>query len=235
PEQRFSVICLANVSNLNAAKLARQVADIYLADQLKPDEAQQGAPPQFIKLSEQELADRTGTYRDPLTGTIWLMSARDGSLLAAMPSATLRLAPLSKNQFRSTNSNPVRDVIFETSSTNKPAVMRVNTQDRSPVRFEAVAPASPTAEQLAEYVGDYYNDELQVTYRVVIESGKPFIRLGYGRLGNNFRSKNPLTPTIKDEFNGNGVSVNFVRDQRNRTTAFTLSSGRVKDLYFIKR
>jgi CubicO group peptidase (beta-lactamase class C family) len=235
PEQRLSVICLANVSNLNAAKLARQVADIYLAGQLRPDEAQQGAPPQFVKLSERELAERTGTYRDPLTGTVWLVSAKDGNLLAAMPGGTLRLAPLGKDHFRSTNSNPVRDIIFEIPNATTPAVMRVNTEGRKPTTFEAVAPASPTAEQLAEYVGDYYNDELQVIYKVVIESGRPLIRLGYGRTGANFRSKNPLTPTIRDEFNGNGVGVNFVRDRQERVTAFMLSSGRVKDLYFIKR
>lgn len=235
PEQRFSVICLANVSNLNAAKLARQVADIYLAGQLKPDEARPGAPPEFVKLSERELAEKTGAYRDPLTGAVWLMSAKDGNLLAAMPGATLRLAPLGKNHFRSTNANPVRDVFFESPDGDRPAAMRVDTEGRKPVTFEAVTLASPTAEQLAEYAGDYYNDELQVIYKIVVEDGRPFIRLGYGRVGSNFRSKNPLTPTIKDEFNGNGVRANFVRDKQNRVTAFKLSSGRVIGLHFIKR
>lgn len=52
------------MSNLNAAKLARHVADIYLAGQLKPDEARPGATPEFVKLSERELAEKTGAYRD---------------------------------------------------------------------------------------------------------------------------------------------------------------------------
>jgi len=238
PEQRFSVICLANVSNLNAAKLARQVADIYLADQLKPDEAEKRLPPilpsQFIKLSEQELAAKTGSYRDPLTNDFWQVSSAEGSLVAATTKGSFKFAPLSRNHFRSTNLNPVRELVFETTANNL-MLMRVNTDGREPATFEAVTPALSTAKQLAEYVGDYYNDELQVIYKVVIENGKPFIRLGYGRLGNNFRSKNPLTPTIKDEFNGNSVSVKFIRDKQNRIRAFMLNSGRVKDLYFIKR
>lgn len=36
PEQRFSVICLANLSSVNPSRLARQVADIYLAGEMEP-------------------------------------------------------------------------------------------------------------------------------------------------------------------------------------------------------
>ena len=36
PEQKFTVICLCNVANAVPENLARKVADIYLADQLKP-------------------------------------------------------------------------------------------------------------------------------------------------------------------------------------------------------
>ncbi len=36
PEQRFSVICLANLSSVNPSRLARQVADIYLDEEMEP-------------------------------------------------------------------------------------------------------------------------------------------------------------------------------------------------------
>ncbi|MCI0387903.1 MAG: beta-lactamase family protein, partial [Acidobacteria bacterium] len=39
PDQKFSVVCLFNVSRVGPAWIARQVADIYLADQLKPQVA----------------------------------------------------------------------------------------------------------------------------------------------------------------------------------------------------
>jgi hypothetical protein len=35
PEQKFSVICLCNGTNINAANLAQQIADVFLADQFK--------------------------------------------------------------------------------------------------------------------------------------------------------------------------------------------------------
>ena len=52
PEQRFSVICLANLETINPTRLARQVADIYLTDAFTQAKA---AEPQTIRLSEHEL------------------------------------------------------------------------------------------------------------------------------------------------------------------------------------
>jgi hypothetical protein len=113
---------------------------------------------------------------------------------------------------------------------------RVSTDGRQSAMFEAVTPALPSAAQLEEYVGEYYNDELQVTYKIDLEAGKLFYRLGYGRVGNNFRSKGALfIPTITDQFNAGSVSIHFIRDKQNRLAGYTLSVGRVKDLRFIKK
>jgi CubicO group peptidase (beta-lactamase class C family) len=238
PDERFSVICLANASDLNAAKLADQVADIFLADKLKPVEAENRLPTvlpsQFIKLSEQELAANNGSYMDPLTNDFWQVSSADGILIAATTKGNFKFAALSRNHFRSTNVNPARELIFETSA-NKSALMLVKTDGRQPATFEGAKPAILSADQLAEYAGEYYSDELQATYKVVLEEGKLFYRLGYGRVGNNFRSKGPIfLPTIKDRFNAGGVSFHFIRNGQDRITEFTLSIGRVKDLRFVK-
>lgn len=238
PEQRFSVICLANVSNLNAGKLASQVADIYLADKFSPEEELNRLPAvpasQFIKLSEQELSAYTGSYMDPLTNDFWRVSSAEGNLVAITTKGRFKFAPLGKNHFRSTNLNPIRELVFE-SATNKPAVLHVNTDGREPAEFEAVTAASPSATELAEYPGDYYNDELQVTYKVTLEKGKLYLRKGYGRIGNNFRSRDELLPTIKDRFNGGSISIHFARDRQNRIAEFTLSVGRVKDLQYVRK
>jgi len=238
PDQRFSVICLANVTNLNAGKLARQVADIYLSGLFKPDKAENRlpaiAPSQFIKLSEIELAKNAGSYQDPLTHDFWQVSIVGGSLVATTTKGNFKFAPLTGKHFRSTNLNPIRELLFET-STNKPMRMRVDTDGRQSVIFEAVQPALPTPAQLAEYVGEYYSDELQVTYKVVLEKGKLYLRKGYGRVGNNFRSKDFLLPTITDQFNGGSISLHFIRNSRNQIAEYTLSVGRVKDLHYVRK
>ena len=44
PEQRFGVVVLSNLGSIDTGRLARQVADIYLADQMVPEETKVASP-----------------------------------------------------------------------------------------------------------------------------------------------------------------------------------------------
>jgi CubicO group peptidase (beta-lactamase class C family) len=141
PEQRFTAICLCNVGSANPGSLARQVADIYLANQLKPAEAKSNsapaapAPPQHITL---------------------------------------------------------------------------------------------TAEQLTEYTGDYYSDELDATYRIVIEDGNLFIKSRNApRVG--------VVALTKDEFRRLGSTFRFVRNDQRQITGFALNGGRSTGIQFVRK
>ncbi len=59
PEQKFSVIVLANLGNINPSRLARQVADIYLADRFKPLEKKPKAPKAPTRKSETKSDKKT--------------------------------------------------------------------------------------------------------------------------------------------------------------------------------
>lgn len=52
---------------------------------------------------------------------------------------------------------------------------------QEPDTFQTIEVVSPTAEQLADYAGDYYSEELQVTYKLVLEDGKLYARHWPGR------------------------------------------------------
>jgi CubicO group peptidase (beta-lactamase class C family) len=141
PEQRFTVICLCNVGETNPGALARQVADIYLADQIKPAEAKSNNPP---------AASRTQT------------------------SLTL------------------------------------------------------TAEQLSEYAGAYYSEELDATFRFVIEDGMLLIKARNApRVG--------LVSHAKDEFRRFGQSFSFARNDQKQITGFALSGGRAIGIQFVRK
>jgi CubicO group peptidase (beta-lactamase class C family) len=145
PDQRFTVICLANVrGTIDSTALAYQVADIYLANELK---------------SETSKAAATPPNRTPAS-----------------------VAP----------------------------------------------PISLTPTQLAAYVGDYYSDELQVTYRVVLENGRLFMK--YRQVING-----ELTPAAPDVFKLFGVvSVQFIRDNRNQISGFVPQNGGARNIRFLK-
>jgi len=140
PEQRFSVICLCNNGESNPSDLAKRIADVYLADRLKPDEAKpRPAPPQ---------------------------------------------------------SNP-------------PPVITLS------------------ADQLKQYVGSYYSEELDSPFHVALENGILLFKIK-----NNKPWK--LTATAKDEFQYRGVIYNFLRNDQGQITGFTLRGRIIKDIRFVK-
>lgn len=92
----------------------------------------------------------------------------------------------------------------------------------------AVAPFSLTPTQLAEYVGDYYSDELQVTYKVLLEDNKLVAR--YRQVINGV-----LTPVGRDEFKLYGaIGIRFSRNNQNRITSFTPQNGGAKNILFVR-
>lgn len=145
PEQQFTVICLSNVrGTLDSTALAYRIADIYLANEFKPQPPQTSSAP----------APRPATTAAPMF---------------SLPPG-----------------------------------------------------------QMAEYAGDYYSEELQVTYRVRFERDKLFVR--YRRVIDG-----ELAPFSKDTFKIYGVVViQFTRDGQNRISGFIPQNGGAKNIRFTK-
>src|SRR6185503_10252636 len=229
PDQRFSVVLQCNLGTVNPSNLARRIADIYLADQLKPEAAASRAEPKFVDLPAQDLSEKTGAYRNQLNGVIWRLSVKERKLFAELPpNNSIRLGAISTTEFRSTG--PL-DFTLRFERLGKAMLMRVQRGADKPVTFEAVQLVTPTAAQLGEYVGDYRSDEIQVTYRIVLDGGRLYLRHE-----NEFKDipKNPLEPTVSDAFMVRGIGIQFTRDPRKRVASFTLNAGRVKNIRFVK-
>jgi len=87
---------------------------------------------------------------------------------------------------------------------------------------------SLTPAQLAEYAGDYYSEELQVTYLVRLERDTLFVR--YRRVIDG-----ELAPSSKDTFKVYGaVVIQFTRDGQNRISGFIPQNGGAKNIRFTK-
>ncbi len=137
PEQRFSVITLCNLDNINPTALNNQVADLYLARQLGP------------------------------------VAASD---------------------------NPAGG------------------RGRQPPR-----PATAVV-SLADYIGSYRSDELNVTYRIEQVNGELHV---YGGLP----AERTLVPEEADVFRGGGYTFRFQR-AGGRVSGFTVQAGRVQNIVF---
>jgi len=94
-------------------------------------------------------------------------------------------------------------------------------------------------EQLHEYLGDYFSDELRVAYRLEAAEGKlrPPIGLPSGAfvsLGNGPQDYLRATGRDAFEFGNTGIAIHFRRDAEHRVTGFMLDAGRTRGLKFVR-
>jgi hypothetical protein len=94
--------------------------------------------------------------------------------------------------------------------------------------FEPVKLVAPTPAELAEYAGEYYSDEAEVSYKIGVENGRPVVA---ARRGRNL----VLTPALKDEFLSGGFNFEFIRDPQNKVNGFLMDTDRSLNVRFVKR
>ncbi|MFN0110727.1 MAG: serine hydrolase [Blastocatellia bacterium] len=90
-------------------------------------------------------------------------------------------------------------------------------------------PITLTAEQLTEYAGTYFSEELDTTYKLVIENGRLF------SIDRN-DAKRPLVPRTRELFTlMQGAQFEFTRDATGQVTGFGVNAGRIRGVRFVKK
>jgi CubicO group peptidase (beta-lactamase class C family) len=94
-------------------------------------------------------------------------------------------------------------------------------------------------EELRDYRGDYFSDELRVDYRLEVAEGKLKLTIvlpsgAFGDLGKS--AQDYLHATGTDEFvlGSTGIAIHFRHDAEHRVTGFTLDAGRTRGLTFMR-
>jgi len=229
PEQKFAVVVLSNLGSFNTSRIAREVADVYLADVIKKKEKKT----QQVEKKEvepdmswyEEFAGRY--YFEP--GLIMTINKEKNQLMLQRNGRTkVRLIPESYTEYSIQN----RDEKLTFHMNNIGDVTKlVFTQGDSVMTGEKFEPANLSALQLEEFAGDYHSDELGTNYTMVILDGKLVAQ-------HQRHSDVQLNPTKKDMFLGGQWffrQVRFTRNSENQITGFRLSGGRVRNLRFDKK
>ncbi len=225
PEQKFSVVCLANLSTINPERLARQVADIYLAGEFK--ESSREAKP--IELPQEMLTDKVGVYRSATSGMIVELSLHDGKLMADADAfgESVQIAPIAETDFVTVTAPFDAQIRFERLDQRRSWLMHLRVEGERPDVLEMIEVVSPSADRLAEYVGDYHSKELQVIYKLVLEDGKLFVR-------HRSAPRDPLKPGVEDMFWVGAITFLFSRDVKGRVSGFTVNTERVRKIRFAR-
>jgi CubicO group peptidase (beta-lactamase class C family) len=236
PEQKFTVICLANLATFNPTGMARKVADLFLAGEFiekggpAPPAADSKRP--SLRLPEEDLKKWTGAYHDKERDVLWRIIFEEGKLVVRAAAVRFPLAPLSPETFIA-EGLPFRvEVEFREEKQGIPAVLLVR-QEGSPQRtFEKTILKRPTEEQLRAYCGAYFSEEVRTAYAITLRNGE--LHLVHANPFKNF-PKEPLEPTFPDTFQVGGLKLNFQRTPAGDVAGFSVDAGRVKNIRFVRR
>jgi CubicO group peptidase (beta-lactamase class C family) len=259
PDQHFSVFCFCNMGDIDPSALARQVADICLADVLKPEPTMKAPEPEeqakglaevadFIKkhaigVSERELSGLAGLYMNTDNGGLRRVRMKDGKLFVERgPGVESELVPIGEQRFLMAKMPIKLEVSFKEPWPGT-RFMSIFTGKGNPLGLVYVGPDVGVPSQIAQYEGTFRCDEADATVTTVIEGGKLVLRTrGFekpepARDPSIIRGSFPLEPVRRDAFKNNWIGLlRFTRNAGNQITGFAVSNfaGGVRHLQFQK-
>ena len=225
PDQNFSVMCLCNVNNVVPWNLTLKVADLYLADQFKERPTETATS--LAKLPTQELNSKIGIYRNEQTGTTFRVIVKDDKLKVIFPGlGLLELLSIDHNRFKAAE-QPFQ-FTFDRYEENKPKLLKFTNEDQHTYDMFALKADGLSKDQLAEYVGTYYNEECEVSLNIELKRDRLFLKLK--------SISSPLLPLSGNSFLVEQFSrtITFDRDSRQLITAAKLDISRAFRIRFVK-
>ena len=230
PEQQYAIVVLSNLGSFNPAALAYKVADIYLKKYLiedtKTDDTKPAAPPVTVTVKEDVLKLYEGQYQ--LNAETIVAIKVDGGKLTAQATGqpVITLTPASETEFIV----PQYGIKIAFKTSDQPATEFTLYQGGQTIVAPKMKPFDPKSIDLKSYTGVYYSPELQTSYDIVLKNDTLII--------NHIRHE-PVTMAAvgHDAFTATAwymSKIDFNRNSQSEITGFRASSGRVKNVRFVK-
>jgi CubicO group peptidase (beta-lactamase class C family) len=232
PEQKFSVVVLANLETIDPSRLAFGVADIYLAGQLKEPPKEEAKAAATITVPQAELEALAGNWQENKFG-IWLVLAtRPTKFIASLGGRDYALAAVGPGKFIVPD-NPAGFVFeFAALEKGKPARLKLNIGTSQEFQFEKATPVKAlTAGELAGYAGTYVSEEL-LDARYIISVDKETLVV---KTRDTPRAVLKLMALDKFTLPDYGLNIEFVRGRDGKVSGFTVSVGRAGGIAFAKK
>ncbi len=216
PEQRFTVLCLCNLSSADPSGLSHKVADVYLEKSLQPS-----------TIPLRPAAAEATSDPSPFAGKYF--DRRDHSVLSFTVSGAnllgwgLSLRRIGPGRF----DDPSGDV---TAFDNSGGMMKVTISHDEEIFFTGTKIDELHLDDAAlnAYAGTYSSTELNATYKLSVEHGSLMLR-------KNWNSPLQLNPLVRDEFEiGDFGTLVFQRDADGRISGLSVFADRIRNVTFEK-
>ena len=231
PEQRFAVICFANLGTISPSRLCREVADICLAtafpepkeERAEPRPVEAAAP---VQLSREQLQAVVGTYADDEWDVVLEIVFEDDGLVARMGRRRYALRPLSADRFAGGGNGRAAIELEVRREDGEVTTLRLLRSGRDPEELARQEPFEPSAADLAPFAGVYTTEDLLgVRYVIALREDALHLKIGA-------RAEIELTPIPGDLFSSRGFKLRFQRNDDEAPSSFVLDAGRVRGIVF---
>lgn len=219
PAHRLAIAVVCNFSSANPGGYARAVADIVLADRL--DAVPSPLPPAVLPAARVE--GLAGTYLSSRSDLATVFRAREGRLVQGLTGAGAPVDALDDSRIRLGGNEGV----FVGPAGGRPTALRIMSGAVVVDSLVRMPPFDPDRAALTEYLGEYWSDELRVSYQVEEGEGGLIIRtFKHGTF--------PMRPVYPDAFQAQRPgTIRFLRTD-GRITGFRISGGRVRNVQFTR-
>ncbi|HEY9225439.1 MAG TPA: serine hydrolase domain-containing protein [Gemmatimonadaceae bacterium] len=225
PDEKFSVATLCNVGNSNPSVLARQVAEVYLADKLAPV-AQASAPATasaarpVVTLTRSQMEEWVGKFLNPVSGASRTIAIEGEKLVATSGGTRFELTAHSPSEFTVVVGATTLQLRFERGPDGRRIRQWNGAQELPP--FQEV---TATGLVSAAYAGTYQSGELAASFTVTIADETIQVKLPAGNL--------VTLRQIRDGvFVSGGMTARFNSPRDGRSPGFELDLGRVRGIRF---
>ncbi|MFS4492899.1 serine hydrolase domain-containing protein [Maribacter sp. 2308TA10-17] len=236
PEQDFGVVVLGNSFDFHAEGAALKIADLFLKNDFIKEEIpvkkDSITKNDFIKLSIPELQKFCGTYWNKESSYMRKIYLKDGKLYYYRSEGNeSELAPISKNTFVLTENPDSYSIRFEQKSDKELMIFawgeRGNEFQYFNEKFDLV---TYDTEQLAEFTGLFWCENLNVLYKLLMQDGK--ITVSHNRSADFV-----ITPYKSDKFTSDAYyfdNVEFERDKKGNINGLWIRTTNIGSQYFKK-
>ena len=214
PDLDLTIAWLSNTSEFDMAQNpADTIRSLIVKDM---SAASQRMEPTPVQVPIDKLNSYAGWYRDTRTNGSVKLFVKDGKLANSRGGS---LIPVSETVFM-LGQNKVEILPA------KPARLRLMSRVDT-IYFNAVDSARLDEKSLNEYAGEYYSEEAEARFYILVKDGKLIAH-------REPKTDYVLTPTYRDGFNSQSGGVNFERNKKNQVTTMKISVGRARNVEFTK-
>jgi CubicO group peptidase (beta-lactamase class C family) len=235
PDQHFSVICLCNSWSTDPSDLARKVADLYLADLIRPEPVRDRAElakdiPKFeqpareraVPLAIEKLQAFAGSYLTPETLSVRRVFLDGGKLMLDRGRGVAsELVPTGEHSFLMLGVPETVEVTFSGEQDGAQKVS-IAAPGRKPILADRVDPV--TATDMKQYEGNFWSSDIGEIVTLVSREAKLWLQT---KRNVEFELHPVAADIFKNEWFG---KITFHRNKQRSVTALTMSNGEVRKL-----